>query len=70
MYSLLIKTGSTSDKYSYYLKSDGEIFTTDDLEVMGAKVVELLHTYTLGQLVVVKNCKITNNIKIEEVEAE
>lgn len=70
MYSILIKTSSTSDKYSYYLKSDGGIYTTDDLTVLGTKVAELLNTYTLGQIVPIKNCTITNNITIAEVVAE
>ena len=70
MYSILIKTGIATDKYSYYLKSDGAIYTTDDLTVLGEKVAELLNTYTLGQIVPIKNCTITNNITIEEVTNE
>lgn len=69
MYSILIKTASASDKYSYYLKSDGAIYTTDSLEALGAKVTELLNTYTLGQIVPIKNCVVTNNIKVVEVAA-
>lgn len=69
MYSILIKSVA-SDKYSYYLKSDGAVYTTDDLESLGTKVVELLNTYTLGQIVPIKNCVITNNIVITEAQAE
>ena len=69
MYSILIKSGIASDKYSYYLKSDGEVYTTDNLTVLGAKVAELLNTYTLGQIVPIKNCIIENNITITEVQA-
>ena len=69
MYSILIKAGTASDKYSYYLNADGAIYTTDDLEVLGAKVAELLNTYTMGQIVPIKNCIITNNITISEVTA-
>ena len=70
MYSILIKSGIASDKYSYYLKSDGAIYTTDDLGVLGQKVAELLNTYTLGQIVPIKNCVIENNITITEAQPE
>jgi len=66
MYSILIKTGIASDKLSYYLKSDGAIYTTDDLTVLGEKIAELLKTYTLGQIVPIKNCVIANNIVVTE----
>lgn len=70
MYSILIKTGIASDKFSYYLKSDGAIYTTDSLEVLGTKIAELLNTYTLGQIIPIKNCIITNNIVVTEVQAD
>ena len=70
MYSILIRNGVASDKYSYYLKNDGAIYTTDDLTILGEKVAELLNTYTLGQIVPIKNCVITNNITIKEVSNE
>ena len=69
MYSILIKTGNASNKYSYYLKSDGAIYTTDDLTSLGEKVAELLNTYTLGQIVPIKNCIIESNITVTEVQA-
>jgi hypothetical protein len=69
MYSVLIKVGSSLEKYSYLLNSDGTIYTANDLETIGAKIAEMLETYTLSQMKVVKNCTITNNITIEEVEA-
>ena len=65
MYSILLKATS-SDKYSYYLNSDGEIYTTNDLTALGEKVGELLNTYTLERIVPVKNCIVTRNITIEE----
>lgn len=67
MYSILI-LGSNS-KYSYYLNADGTVYTTDSLEVVGNKIVELLATYTLSQLSVIKNCVITSTITVEEVTA-
>ena len=67
MYSIFIKTTS-SDKYSYYLNSDGEIYTTDSLEALGEKIGELLDTYTLERIVPVKNCVVTRNITVEEAE--
>lgn len=70
MYSILLKTNSTSDKFSYYLKSDGQIYTTDSLDSLGEKIVELLKTYTLEQIVPIKNCVITTTIDVQEVIAE
>ena len=66
MYSILIKAGIAGDKYSYYLKSDGEVYTTDSLVTLGEKVAELLKTYTLGQIVPIKNCVVESNITITE----
>ncbi len=67
MYSILIL--GTNSKYSYYLNPDGTVYTTDNLEVVGNKIVELLATYTLSRLSVVKNCVITSTITVEEVTA-
>lgn len=70
MYSILIKNNIASDKYSYYLKSDGAIYTTDSLEVLGTKVAELLKSFTLDQIVPIKNCVVTPTIDVQEVIAE
>jgi len=68
MYSIMIKA-QAADKYSFYLNSDSTIYTTDSLETLGNKVAELLNTYTLNQILPIKNCVITNNIVITEVTA-
>lgn len=68
MYSILIKT-QAADKYSYFLNSDSTVYTTDSLEALGNKIAELLKTYTLNQIVPIKNCVITNNIVVTEVTA-
>lgn len=65
MYSIFIKSNS-GDRFTYYLNSDGEIYTTDDLTVLGEKIGDLLKTYTLDKIVPVKNCIITKNIVVEE----
>ena len=70
MYSILLKTNLASDKFSYYLKNDGQIYTTDSLDALGEKIVELLKTYTLGQIIPIKNCVITTTIAVQEVSAE
>lgn len=70
MYSILLKTNLASDKFSYYLKSDGQIYTTDSLDSLGEKIVELLKTYTLGQIIPVKNCIVTTTIAVQEATAE
>jgi len=68
MYSIMIKA-QAADKYSFYLNSDSTIYTTDSLETLGNKVAELLNTYTLNQILPIKNCVITNNIVITEATA-
>lgn len=67
MYSIFIKSNS-GDRFTYYLNSDGEIYTTDDLTILGEKIGDLLKTYTLDKIVPVKNCIITKNIVVEEVQ--
>ena len=63
MYSILI---SNNSKYTYYTNSDGSNYVAEDLVAVGAKVMELLSTYTLNQITVVKNCIITGTIEVEE----
>ena len=64
MYSILIlKSQST---YQYYLNDDGEIYKASTLGDVQDKIAELLHTYTLDRMVVVKNCVITAGITVEE----
>lgn len=65
MYSILILKSATT--YQYYLDPDtGEQYKAATLGDVQDKVAELLKDYTLGRLVVVKNCIITANIVVEE----
>ena len=71
MYSILLKlTNSTVDRYKYLTNSDGSIYIEDDILNVQAKVVELLNDYTLGTIKVVKNCIITNDVTVQEVEQQ
>ena len=71
MYSILIKIPNTSvDRYKFLLNQDGSIYTENTLEAIQTKVVELLNEYTLGMIKVVKNCVITSEITVEEVEVD
>jgi hypothetical protein len=70
MYSILIRTNAASDKYSYLLKSDGAVYSTDSLELLSAKIAELLNTYTLSQIVPIKNCVVASNITVTEAVGE
>jgi hypothetical protein len=71
MYSILIKvTTSSAIKWKFLTDDQGVIYTADDLETVQTKVVELLNTYLLSEIKVVKNCIITSSITIEEVESE
>ena len=67
MYSILIKKPE-STYYSYYKTSSDEIYTASSLEVVQDKIVDLLDTYLLSQLVVVKNCIIEADVTVSEVE--
>ena len=67
MYSILLKATS-GDKFSYYLNEDGTVYVTNNLEVLGRKIGELLNLYTLGRIGPSKNCTITKNIIVEESE--
>lgn len=71
MYSILIKvTTSSAIKWKFLTDDQGVIYTANDLETVQTKVVELLNTYLLSEIKVVKNCVITSSITIEEVESE
>lgn len=65
MYSILILKSTAT--YQYYLDPEtGEQYKAGTLGDVQEKVAELLKDYTLGRLVVVKNCVITANIVVEE----
>ena len=70
MYSILLKINPSADKMVYYLNADGTVYAVNDLEVLGAKVAELLNKYTLGQIIPIKNCTVANNITITEAVSE
>lgn len=71
MYSILIKvTTSSAVKWKFYTTGEGVIYTANDLAEVQTKVVELLDTYLLSELKVVKNCIITSSVTIEEVEVD
>ena len=71
MYSILLKlttsTSASADKWKFYTV-DGVIYTANDLETIQNKVVELLADNFLSNIKVVKNCVITNEVTVEEVE--
>lgn len=71
MYSILIKTATSSQiKWKFLTNQDGTVYTADDLANVQTKVVELLNSYLLSDIKVVKNCIITSSITIEEVEVD
>ena len=71
MYSILIKiTTSSNNRYKYYTNSDGTVYKESDLALVQNKIAELLNDNLLGNLIVVKNCTITDSITVEEVEPE
>ena len=71
MYSILLKlttsTSASADKWKFYTE-DGAIYTTNDLATIQDKVVELLADNFLSNIKVVKNCVITNEVTVEEIE--
>jgi hypothetical protein len=64
MYSILILKSQAT--YQYYLNDDNTIYKAGTLGDVQAKVAELLHSYTLDRMVVVKNCIVTADITVEE----
>ena len=65
MYSILILKSTAT--YQYFIDEEtGEPYKAATLGDVQDKVAELLKTYTLGRLVVVKNCVITANVTVEE----
>lgn len=71
MYSILLKVATSSSiKWKFLTDSEGVIYVENDLENVQAKVVELLDSYLLSDIKVIKNCTITSSITIEEVEVD
>lgn len=71
MYSILIKLeNNTAERWKYLTDSEGEIAVYNNLADVQVAVEELLQTKILSHIRVVKNCTITNNITIEEVEVD
>lgn len=69
MYSILLKvTTSTAERWKYLTNSDGTIYVENDLANIQTKISELMQTYLLSEIKVVKNCVITSTITVEEVE--
>lgn len=71
MYSILLKVATSSSiKWKFLTDNEGVIYVENDLENVQAKVVELLNSYLLSDIKVIKNCTITSSITIEEVEVD
>ena len=71
MYSILLKlTNTTADRWRYLANSEGEVYVTNTIEEVEAKIAELLQTIPLNQIRVVRNCTITNEVTVEEVISE
>ncbi len=69
MYSILIKlTNTSADRYKYYVNDNGDVYTADTIEEVQTKVAELLNDYTLGMIKVIKNCIITNEITVVNIQ--
>lgn len=71
MYSILVRIENiTAERWKYLTDSEGEIAVYNTLEDAQTAVEELLQTKILSHIKVVKNCTITDNITIEEVEVD
>ena len=71
MYSILLKvTTSTAERWKYLTNGDGTIYVENDLANVQTKIGELMQSYLLSEIKVVKNCVITSTITVEEVEVD
>ena len=71
MYSILLKvTTSTAERWKYLTNGDGTIYVENDLANVQTKIGELMQSYLLSEIKVVKNCVITSMITVEEVEVD
>lgn len=67
MYSILIKIKSSVLRYKFLADENGNTLLFETIEEVEEKVKELLYTYTVSELEVVKRYEITNLIAIEEM---
>lgn len=71
MYSILVKVENiTPERWKYLTDSEGQIAVYNTLQDAQTAVEGLLQTKILSHIKVVKNCTITDNITIEEVEID
>ena len=71
MYSILVRIENiTAERWKYLTDSEGEIAVYNTLQDAQTAVEGLLQTKILSHIKVVKNCTITDNITIEEVEID
>lgn len=71
MYSILVRVENiTAERWKYLTDSEGEIAVYNTLQDTQTAVETLLQTKILSHIKVVKNCTITDNVTIEEVEVD
>lgn len=68
MYSILKK--NENDKWIFLKNTDGSKYIADTLLEVQEKVKEVAKTIGLEEIVVVKNCIITEDITVEENDVE
>ena len=68
MYSILKK--NENDKWIFLKNTDGSKYIADTLLEVQEKVKEVAKTIGLEEIVVVKNCIITEDITVKENDAE
>ena len=66
MYSILIDEGN--EKWKFLTNSDGSKYIATSLVAVQEKVKEVLRETALGEILVVKNCTITESITVTENE--
>ena len=65
MYSILI-SDSNNSKWKFLLNTDGTQQVAETLVAIQEKVKEVLRTTPLSEILVVKNCTITDRITVTE----
>lgn len=70
MYSILLKINAPIMRYKFLTDGDGNVLLFNTIEEVEEKIKDLLYTYLISDIEVVKRYEITTLIAVEEMKPE
>lgn len=70
MYSILLKVKASVMRYKFLTNENGDVILFNTIEEVEEKIKDLLYTYVISDIEVVKRYEITSLIAVEEMKPE